>query len=301
MSAGGGPLVQGSPLRIEVTVFSSASYANERLDLYEWGTPFHGSWPFWPSVSFLGSVYPTRAGEQVLSLEYTPAFPAVSQMVRAVFRPSYEPNTDVCPYACPYSDTDDLWFRLDSAPGNGSHALALDHEGTGVGMVAVSAGVSPPFASCTLYSQGPYPLSPACDYELPDFLEVVLTPMAGPESRFTGWSGACSGTGPCTLTMAEARQVWAQFDKVPTPVLTIVLDGLDGAHGNGQRRGDGPYLHCELPGRCRERHLPRPPSRSAPLVHLQRASRPGSVFAGMGRRLRGSAPPPSARSRSTTP
>jgi uncharacterized delta-60 repeat protein len=40
---------------------------------------------------------------------------------------------------------------------------------------------------------------------------VTLTAVASARSRFAGWSGACSGTGTCTLTMSAARSVTATF------------------------------------------------------------------------------------------
>jgi hypothetical protein len=38
---------------------------------------------------------------------------------------------------------------------------------------------------------------------------LTATPDAG--SQFTGWTGACTGTGTCTVTMTEAWQVNAKF------------------------------------------------------------------------------------------
>jgi Divergent InlB B-repeat domain len=40
---------------------------------------------------------------------------------------------------------------------------------------------------------------------------VVLTPTAASGSGFSGWSGACSGTGACALTMDAAKNVTANF------------------------------------------------------------------------------------------
>ena len=41
---------------------------------------------------------------------------------------------------------------------------------------------------------------------------VTLTAAAPPGQRFSGWSGACNGTGmTCALTMSQARAVTATF------------------------------------------------------------------------------------------
>jgi hypothetical protein len=63
---------------------------------------------------------------------------------------------------------------------------------------------------------------------------VTLTPTATSGSRFTGWSGACSGTGTCEVTMTQARDVSATFALVtsenpltpiaPGPGITPVPD-----------------------------------------------------------------------------
>jgi uncharacterized repeat protein (TIGR02543 family) len=46
---------------------------------------------------------------------------------------------------------------------------------------------------------------------------LVATPTGG--FTFEGWSGACAGTGPCTLTMDDAKSVTARFSGTfgPTP------------------------------------------------------------------------------------
>jgi hypothetical protein len=45
---------------------------------------------------------------------------------------------------------------------------------------------------------------------------VRLTATAAGGSSFTGWSGACTGTGTCEVTMTEARDVRAAFAVVPS-------------------------------------------------------------------------------------
>jgi len=58
---------------------------------------------------------------------------------------------------------------------------------------------------------------------------VTLNAVADPGSEFTGWSGTCSGTGPCTFILGEAAEVVANFARVrsdgggghrPTPPAT---------------------------------------------------------------------------------
>lgn len=47
---------------------------------------------------------------------------------------------------------------------------------------------------------------------------VTLSAVAGPDSRFAGWGGACSGTSPtCTLEMTGGRTAYANFHAQPFP------------------------------------------------------------------------------------
>jgi hypothetical protein len=43
---------------------------------------------------------------------------------------------------------------------------------------------------------------------------VVLTAKPFPGSKFVGWSGACTGTGVCKLTLKAATFVTATFKKI---------------------------------------------------------------------------------------
>lgn len=46
---------------------------------------------------------------------------------------------------------------------------------------------------------------------------ITLTASASSGYTFSGWNGACSGTGSCTVTMSQARTVGATFTATPLP------------------------------------------------------------------------------------
>lgn len=55
--------------------------------------------------------------------------------------------------------------------------------------------------------------------------ELTLTPKATDGQEFAGWSGACEGVGPCSLTLDEPKAVSAAFGN---KVLSVVLQGDTG-------------------------------------------------------------------------
>ena len=59
-------------------------------------------------------------------------------------------------------------------------------------------------------------------YNIGTVVTLTATPNAG--SNFTGWSGACTGTGTCAVSMSQARMVNANFTLQSHP-LDIVRDG----------------------------------------------------------------------------
>ena len=93
------------------------------------------------------------------------------------------------------------------------YSLIVTRSGTGAGTVASNpAGVSCG-ASCTAsFSSG---------------TAVTLSATPEPGSEFSGWSGACSGTGECRVTMSATRRVTATFAPVPPPVLAVSASSID--------------------------------------------------------------------------
>jgi hypothetical protein len=81
--------------------------------------------------------------------------------------------------------------------GGETHRLSVTKSGTGVGTVA---------SADTLINCGAN-----CQADYTTGTKVTLTATADANSVFTGWSGACSGTGTCTVTMNSDQVVDAQF------------------------------------------------------------------------------------------
>ena len=79
-----------------------------------------------------------------------------------------------------------------------THTLTVAKSGTGAGTVTSS----PSGISCGSDCSQGYTVG----------TDVTLTASAASGSTFSGWSGACSGTGPCNVSMDGARSVTATFN-----------------------------------------------------------------------------------------
>jgi hypothetical protein len=98
----------------------------------------------------------------------------------------------------------DWWANFTPHTGNG---LTVVPAGTGTGTVTSDVG-------------GIY-CGSVCGAILDPATQVVLTAYPAYGSTFSGWSGACSGTGTCGVSMSAERTVTATFADVPaTAVIT---------------------------------------------------------------------------------
>ena len=96
-----------------------------------------------------------------------------------------------------------------------SFPLSVTKMGTGTGTVtSAPAGINCGSTCSANYTTG---------------TSVTLTAVPTSSSTFGGWSGACTGTGACTVSMTVARNVTATFNGLTVPVQLIVTKGGTGA------------------------------------------------------------------------
>lgn len=74
-----------------------------------------------------------------------------------------------------------------------------------------------------------------CSFAYDQGTKVTLTASAAAGSTFTGWSGACTGTAPCEVTLAAAAAATATF----VPMRTLRIDAWNGGSGSGRVTGPG--------------------------------------------------------------
>ena len=106
------------------------------------------------------------------------------------------------------------------------YTLAVNRSGTGTGSVtSVPTGID---------------CGATCSKAYAANTSVTLTPVAASGSRFTGWTGGCSGTGACIVAMTMAQTVTATFDLDPNATLTVIRSGT----GTGMVVSDVAGISC---------------------------------------------------------
>ena len=97
-----------------------------------------------------------------------------------------------------------------SATGGTTFTLSVTKSGTGTGTVtSTPAGIN---------------CGASCSQSFTPGTAVTLTAAPAAGSTFAGWSGACSGTGPCAVTVNAATSVTATFTATPV-TLTVTKNG----------------------------------------------------------------------------
>ncbi|MGE0453570.1 MAG: FG-GAP-like repeat-containing protein [Vicinamibacteria bacterium] len=136
--------------------------------------------------------------------------------------------------------------------------LAVSRAGTGGGSVTSSpAGISCG-SDCSE------------DYASGTLVTLIATPAGG--STFAGWSGACSGTGACNVSMTAARSVTATFDALPPQTFPLAV--TKAGTGGGTVSSTPAGISCGSD--CSEDYA------SGTVVALTATPDAGSAFAGWG-------------------
>ncbi len=89
-----------------------------------------------------------------------------------------------------------------------------------------------------------------CSHSYPAQTQVTLNAVPSTGWAFTGWSGACSGTGSCNVTMTQNLSVTATFTQLPV-TLTVSTSG------SGMVTSTDGFINC--PGTCTHIYAPNTP------------------------------------------
>ena len=106
---------------------------------------------------------------------------------------------------CTVTLTDDRTVTASFGRNAGTFRLTVEANIANTGSGTVISGQQE--ISCTITQQ----TSGTCSADFPRGTQVTLTPLAGAQSSFGGWGGACSGFQGCTVTLNEDLTVSARF------------------------------------------------------------------------------------------
>jgi hypothetical protein len=90
-------------------------------------------------------------------------------------------------------------LTVQASPPASTHLLTVGLAGDGVGTVTTVAGA----ISCL----------PLCSQTFATGTQMTLTANPAPGSTFAGWSGGCTGSGPCQVILTAETTVTARFEK----------------------------------------------------------------------------------------
>src|SRR5206468_1764225 len=85
--------------------------------------------------------------------------------------------------------------------------------------------------------------APTCEASYADGTLVTLTPHTAANAVFTGWSGACTGTGTCIVPMTKSQAVTAIFTLLSPNQFALMVDLTSGTDG-GTVTSTPPGIDC---------------------------------------------------------
>ena len=151
-------------------------------------------------------------------------------------------------------ETSPSWFGSGTTPT--TFTLTVAKSGTGSGTVTSSpAGIGCGTDCTQSYASG---------------TSVTLTARSSRGSTFTNWSGACTGSGSCVVSMTQARLVTATFTTSGTPGFTLTV--AKAGTGSGTVTSSPVGINCGAD--CSEGYT------AGASVMLTAAAAAGSTFAG---------------------
>ncbi len=145
-------------------------------------------------------------------------------------------------------------FSFPNCTATATFPLTVTAAGTGSGKVtSTPAGISCPGTCSANFASGAV---------------VTLAASAAAGSTFAGWSGACTGTGSCAVTMSAAQSVTATFNATVSVPLSVTMAGS----GSGTVASVPKGISC--PGTCSASFA------SGTSVTLSASAAAGSLFMG---------------------
>ncbi len=175
-------------------------------------------------------------------------------------------STSPCAFTIEANSTVTATFNVTAKP---KFKLTVSKPGTGSGTVTST----PAAINCGTGA--------GCEAEFEEGVEVTLNQSPAAGSEFKEWTGACTGSGTCKVTMSAAKSVGAVFNLIPR-TLSITKTGT----GSGE-------VKCKVGAGSAEPCAASYPNGTA--LKLEATANPGSTFAGF------SAGTGSAASCSTSP
>ena len=191
-----------------------------------------------------------------------------------------------CPSTCTATFAQNTSVALTETPATGYMFSGWGGACTGTGACAMTinaatavtatfAQAAVPQLTVTLSGTGTVTSTPAgincpsnCSAGFAQGTGVTLTETPGAGFTFSGWGGACSGTGACTITISGATAVTASFAQTPPPQLTVAVSG------SGSVTSNPAGINC--PGTCSASFAQNTQ------VTLTESPNAGYVFAGWG-------------------